>query len=69
MSHTYLLELYALIDQRLEKLSAEPDSERQGGEGVSFQQGRSDSLEEFKQFLLEHYNAKLPRRIRNNYTG
>ena len=69
MSHTYLLDLYELIDQRMEEASRDLRSETSDGAGTRFQQGRCDVLTEFKQFLAEHYNKKLPRRIRNKYTG
>jgi len=69
MSHTYLLDIYALIDKRLEKLSAKQVSERPQGDGASFQQGQIDILVEFKQFLAQQYNSKLPRRIRNKFSG
>ena len=69
MSHTYLLDLYELIDQRIEEASKELRSRSSGEGGTRFQQGRCEVLTEFKQFLAERYNRKLPRRIRNKYTG
>jgi len=69
MSHTYLFDLYELIDQRMEEASEELRSGTSDGGGTRFQQGRCDVLTEFKQFLAEHYNRKLPRRIRNKYRG
>ena len=69
MSHTYLLDLYELIDQRMEEASRDLCSETFDGAGTRFQQGRCEVLTEFKQFLAERYNKKLPRRIRNKYTG
>ena len=69
MSHTYLFDLYELIDQRMEEASEELRSGTSDGEGTRFQKGRCEVLTEFKQFLAERYNRKLPRRIRNKYTG
>lgn len=69
MSHTYLIDLYELIDQRIEEASEELRSGTSDGGGTRFQQGRCEVLTEFKQFLAERYNRKLPRRIRNKYTG
>ena len=69
MSHTYLIDLYDLIDQRIEEASEELRSGTSDGGGTRFQQGRCEVLTEFKQFLAERYNRKLPRRIRNKYTG
>jgi len=69
MSHTYLIDLYDLIDQRIEEASEELRSGTSNGGGTRFQQGRCEVLTEFKQFLAERYNRKLPRRIRNKYSG
>ena len=69
MSHTYLIDLYDLIDQRIEEASEELRSGTSDGGGTRFQQGRCEVLTEFKQFLAERYNRKLPRRIRNKYSG
>ena len=69
MSHTYLIDLYDLIDQRIEEASEELRSGMSDGGGTRFQQGRCEVLTEFKQFLAERYNRKLPRRIRNKYIG
>ena len=69
MSHTYLIDLYDLIDQRIEEASEELRSGKSDGGGTRFQQGRCEILTEFKQFLAKRYNQKLPRRIRNKYTG
>lgn len=70
MSHTYLIDLYDLIDQRFEEVACElkmnhsaPESEAE----PDYLKGRSDSLVEFKQFLATHYNSKLPRRLRGKY--
>ena len=69
MSHTYLIDLYDLIDQRIEEASEELRSGTSDGGGTRFQQGRCEVLTEFKQFLAERYNRKLSRRIRNKYSG
>ena len=69
MSHTYLLDLYDLIEQRMEKAAGELRSGTSNGAGTRFQQGRCEVLTELKQFLAERYNSKLPRRIRNRYSG
>ena len=67
MSHTYLIDLYELIDQRLEKIVEEGNQGRNKEVGEKLLQGRSEILLEFRQFLAGHYNSKLPRRIKNNY--
>ena len=67
MSHTYLIDLYDLIDQRLEEVGREIRLETSTGTGAAFQRGRSEVLTEFKQFLTAHYNSKLPRRLKQKY--
>ncbi|MEN8190500.1 MAG: hypothetical protein ABFS19_11675 [Thermodesulfobacteriota bacterium] len=69
MSHTYLTDLYELIDQRLADIAAEQKEKSSLAGEVSFQKGRVDSLLKFKQFIAEHYNSKLPRRLRNRYSN
>ncbi len=68
MSHTYLIDLYGLIDQRLEEVAFELTAPGTGTE-PDYLKGRSDCLVEFKQFLATHYNSKLPRRLRGKYSA
>ena len=68
MSHTYLIDLYQLIDQRLEDVERENNLERSTARGAAFQKGRAEVLREFKQFLAAHYNSKLPRRLKQKYS-
>jgi hypothetical protein len=67
MSHTYLIDLYDLIDKRLEEVESESKKENLDAAMANFLKGRADSLREFKQFLASRYNSKLPRRIRGKY--
>ncbi len=68
MSHTYLIDLYEFIDKRL--LEAEGLREKATGEAEEmFQQGRAKALKGCRQFLVEHYNRKLPRRLQSRYPG
>ncbi len=67
MSHTYLIDLYELIDQRLEDVERESSLESVAGTEAAFQKGRAEVLREFKQFLAAHYNSKLPRRLKQKY--
>ncbi len=65
MSHTYLLELYTLINQRLENIEQEKAVEPE----AEHLRGRSESLEAFKKFLNSQYDNKLPLRLRGKYSG
>lgn len=64
MSHTYLLDLYELIDQRLRAIEDDLQIQDSSAGDVAFLQGRAVTLMEFKQFLKSGYNIKLPRRLR-----
>ena len=64
MSHSYLIDLYELIDKRLHDVSDELQASSSSGEKMDFLQGRAASLMEFKQFLTSGYDVKLPRRLR-----
>ena len=64
MAYIYLLDIYKLIDQRIEDAKA-------AGEAVSgdpieqkYQEGRIKALSDFKDYLIQNFNTKLPRRIR-----
>ncbi len=67
MSHTYLIELYELIDQRLEEVQKEIRLDVSPERETRFQEGRTKVLTEFKEFLATHYNRKLPRRLQQRY--
>ena len=67
MAYVYLLETYKFIEQRL--ADAYEALEKAEGDTLdkSLQQGRIDTLRQFQQFLMENFNPKLPRRIRETY--
>ena len=68
MSYTYLLDLYALIEVRTRQAAATLDSDDCNEITGEFEQGRIEMLKQFRAFLAENYNCKLPRRIRKNYS-
>ncbi len=67
MSHTYLIDLYQLIEQRKQEAEKELQTESSAPIATRLQQGRLDILTEFKSFLVQNYHHKLPRRIRSRY--
>lgn len=69
MSHTYLIDLYTLIDERLEDAAQENQREKSTENELLFRKGRTEALTEFKKFLTDSYNNKLPRKIRNRYSA
>ena len=64
MSHTYLIDLYELIEQRLQEIGDDLQTKSSSAGDVEFLQGRAAGLVEFKQFLKSGYDLKLPRRLR-----
>ncbi len=64
MSHTYLIDLYELIEERLQEIKSKIQTYGLSGERTDFLQGRATSLVEFRQFLKLNYDVKLPRRLR-----
>ena len=66
MAYIYLLDIYKLIDQRIE--DAKTTLENQSGDPneIKYQEGRIKALMDFKDFLIQNFNPKLPRRIRED---
>jgi len=64
MSYVYLLELHQLVDQRLAEAGQSVDDTTNNPGEIRFHQGRIAMLSDFKDFLTENLNPKLPRRIR-----
>jgi hypothetical protein len=65
MSHNYLFDTYAYIQQRLaeakEKLTQADDDPND----KQYAAGRIQALRDFERFLSDNYTAKLPRRLRS----
>ena len=69
MAYTYLLDMHAYVDQRIKDAE---DTLRQNGNDPlqrQFEEGRIELLQDYKAFLTENFNPKLPRRIREAYFG
>ena len=64
MAYTYLLNLYEIIDEKLNKAKKCVDIVLNEPEKAKFQEGRIKAISEFKEFLTNNLNSKLPRRIR-----
>ncbi|MCP3898996.1 MAG: hypothetical protein GY707_04595 [Desulfobacteraceae bacterium] len=65
MAYIYLLNLYEKIDDRLSDAKQTIDADPSEKEKVRFLEGRIQVLSEFKEFLTDNLNSKLPRKIRN----
>ena len=64
MAYIYLLNLYEKIDERLNNIKQSIDNISNDPKKLRFLQGRMQVLVEFKEFLKNNLNSKLPRKIR-----
>lgn len=70
MSYVYLFDLHKLIDLKIEKLIQSLDDPENTIGQHRFQEGRMTALSDFKKFLTQTLNPKLPRRLRKiNFEG
>ncbi len=67
MAYVYLLDLYKLIDQRLKQAEQSVEANKISTDNARFHQGRMDALSNFKVFLSESFNHKLPKKIRARF--
>ncbi|MBC8441686.1 MAG: hypothetical protein H8D87_18620 [Deltaproteobacteria bacterium] len=64
MAYIYLLNLHEIIDKRLNEAQKCIDNASNASEKAKFLEGRIQALSEFKEFLIDNLNIKLPRKIR-----
>lgn len=64
MSYVYLLDLYQVIDTRIDAAKRLKNNERHDLNIQKFQEGRIEILSDIKTFLIRNLNAKLPRALR-----
>lgn len=69
MAYDYLLDLYQLVERRLQEANQYIDNTANNPREKRFHQGRIAILLDFKNFLTDNLNPKLPRRIRERYFG
>ena len=67
MAYIYLLDIYKLIDQRLEDANSSIGGLAEDPMATKFQEGRIRALSDFKDYLTKNLNPKLPGRIRKVY--
>ncbi len=67
MAYIYLLDIYKLIDQRIEDAEAALGNVSADPNEIKCQEGRIKALTDFKEYLVQNLNPKLPRRIRENF--
>ncbi|MBU1343614.1 MAG: hypothetical protein KKE44_19535 [Proteobacteria bacterium] len=64
MAYVYLLNLYEKLDLRLDETSVLISDKKKTVHEINCLEGRRDVLLEFKQFLSDNLNSRLPKRIR-----
>lgn len=64
MSHDYLLDTYTFIQQRLDEVQQQLTDADADQRTKLYAAGQIEVLCELDRFLKEHYDAKLPRRLR-----
>jgi hypothetical protein len=67
MAYIYLLDIYKLIDQRMEDAKATMGNLSTDPNEKKYQEGRIKALTDFKEYLVQNLNPRLPRRIRENF--
>ncbi len=67
MAYIYLLEIYKLIDQRIEDAKATLGTAPGRLYEKKYQEGRIKALSDFKDYLIKNFNHRLPRRIKEDF--
>ena len=69
MAYVYLIDLHTYVDKRLSE--AREILSNNGNDPMTgcFEQGRIAALSDCKSFLTEQFNPRLPRRIRERFSG
>ena len=67
MAYIYLLDIYKLIDQRIEDAKAAMGNVSTDSNEIKYQEGRIKALTDFKEYLVQNLNPRLPRRIKESF--
>jgi hypothetical protein len=62
-----LLDIYKLIDHRIEDAKTILEHRSGNRNEKKYQEGRIKALMDFKDFLIQNFTPKLPRRIREDF--
>ena len=69
MSHNFLFETYKFIDDRLDHINQELKKNDVSSTKRQYFAGRIDALCEIESFLEKNLKPKLPKRLRQNFSG
>ena len=67
MAYIYLLDIYKMIDARIEDAKSTLGNASGDPNKKKYQEGRIKALSDFKDYLIQNFNPKLPRRIREDF--
>jgi hypothetical protein len=67
MSHDFLLDTYQYLKQRLNKIQPRLTSSGADRYEKQYATGRIEAICDLERFLIEHYDKKLPRRLRQHH--
>ena len=65
MSHNYLFDTYAYIQQRLAEAQRRLTQADDNPNGKQYAAGQVQALRDFERFMIDNFNTKLPRRLRS----
>ena len=68
MSHNYLFDTYRFLEQRISAINPKLTGAEATPAVRSYAAGQIEALCELERFLKEHFEVKLPRRLRNQRT-
>ena len=64
MSHSYLFDTYQYLQQRLNEIEPRLTAEDKDQQAKQYAAGQIEAICDLERFLKEHYDRKLPRRMR-----
>jgi hypothetical protein len=64
MSHSYLFDTYQYLQQRVNEIKPRLTSEDADQHAKQYAAGQIEAICDLERFLKEHYDRKLPRRMR-----
>ena len=67
MAYVYLLDMNKFFEQRIAGAQNALEKSNGSPSEIQFHDGRTSTLLDFQEFLMENYIPKLPRRIRETY--
>lgn len=65
MSHNYLFATHNFIEQRIASVAKTHEKAETGSDLNIFTEGRLNALREFRDYISNNLNSKLPRRLHN----